>query len=138
MERRFKITVEGRQYNVTVEEQTDLNNVYNLEPSVVPPSHLIMPAYTPAAPSNNSAHPAAAAAPRVAAEAGDIVSPLNGVVDTVLVTEGQQVAAGACVLVVEVMKMKTPVTTQAAGKVKAVLVKPGDGVESGQVLVQMA
>jgi glutaconyl-CoA/methylmalonyl-CoA decarboxylase subunit gamma len=137
MERRFKITVEGRQYNVTVEEQTDLNNVHNLEPSVVPPSHLIMPPYTPAAPGNNSAYPAPAA-PRVAAEAGDIVSPLNGVVDVVNVTEGQQVAAGDCVLVVEVMKMKTPVTAQAAGKIKAVLVKPGDGVESGQVLVKMA
>ncbi len=45
MERKFKITVEGRQYNVTVEELTEPNSIPYSEPPVfLPPSaHLAPP-----------------------------------------------------------------------------------------------
>ncbi len=137
MERRFKITVEGRHYNVTVEELSDLNSVHYLEPSVAAPSYPLTPSFAPAGASVSPAQAAIPAAPRAVAEAGDAVSPLNGVVDAVLVTVGQEVRAGDCILVVEAMKMKTPVNATSAGKVTAVLVKSGDGVEAGQVLVKM-
>ncbi len=69
---------------------------------------------------------------------GDVVATLAGVVESVLVNTGQQVNAGERVLVIEAMKMKTPITASHAGKVAAILVKAGDGVEAGQLLVKLA
>ena len=59
-------------------------------------------------------------------------------VDSVLVTAGQQVSAGDHHLVViEAMKMKTPIAAPRAGKVGSILVKAGESVETGQVLVEL-
>jgi biotin carboxyl carrier protein len=130
MERKFKITVDGRQYNVSVEELAELNNA---EPAaIVAP---LAPYAPPAAPAPSI--PAAAVA-RGPAEPGDIVSPLNGVVASAPVSVGQQVGEGECILVLEAMKMKTPITAKRAGTVSAILVNVGDGVEVGQVLAKIA
>ncbi len=66
-----------------------------------------------------------------------MVSTLSGVVELVLVTVGQEVAAGDRVLVIEAMKMKTPITARQAGTVASILVKVGDGVVPGQALVKV-
>ena len=138
MERKFRITVEGRQYNVTVEELTELNSVTYSEPPVfLPPSAHPTPSLAPAS-ANSHAHPAAAPVIQGVAEAGDVISTLSGVVESVLVTVGQQISEGERVLVVEAMKMKTPITAKRAGKVEAILVKVGDGVVPGQALVKIA
>ena len=63
---------------------------------------------------------------------------MGGVVVEVLVKVGQTVAAGDRVLVLEAMKMKTPVIATSGGQVTRVLVAPGDPVEGGQALVTIA
>jgi biotin carboxyl carrier protein len=139
MERKFKITVEGKQFNVTVEELSEANNLPHIEPSViVAPSAPLTLSFAAGGSMGRSAPAATPSAFRGPAEAGDVVSPLNGVVVSVLVEVGQQVGEGDSIAVVEAMKMKTPLSTARAGKVAAILVKPGDGVESGQVLVKIA
>jgi biotin carboxyl carrier protein len=50
---------------------------------------------------------------------------------------GQAVAEGAQLLTLEAMKMNTFVYAPKAGKVTAVLVNPGDGVEEGAALVTL-
>ena len=133
MERKFKITVEGRAYNVTVEELTEIANSNHLDGiSHARPAQPI----TSLAPASLPAQPATPA--RLDAEPGDVVSALGGVVDSVNVTVGQDINEGDRVLVIEAMKMKTPVAAHRAGKVSAILVKAGDGVESGQVLVKIS
>ncbi|MGA9550257.1 MAG: biotin/lipoyl-containing protein, partial [Rhodomicrobium sp.] len=72
------------------------------------------------------------------AAAGDVVCTLGGVVESILVTLGQQVNAGDRVVIIEAMKMKTPMVAQTSGKVEAILVKVGEGVETGQVLLKLA
>ncbi len=138
MERKFKITVEGRDYNVTVEELTEPNSVPFSEPPVflAPPAHLAQ-SMPRAAFANSHAPAGAAPVNHSVAEAGDVVSTLSGVVESVLVTVGQEVGAGDRILVVEAMKMKTPLTARQAGKVSAILVKVGDGVVPGQALVKV-
>ncbi len=135
MERKFRITVEGRQYNVSVEELTELSSLPYAEPAVyLPPSHLTASA-VPVGLTNS--HARSAPVIHGVAEAGDVVSTLSGVVELVLVTVGQDVSEGERVLVVEAMKMKTPLTARRAGKVAAILVKVGDGVVPGQALVKL-
>ncbi len=132
MERKFKITVDGRQYDVTVEDLSDLNSGSEPIVAIMPPAFTHSFAPGVAAP---AAAPARPKAVRAAAEAGEVACPLNGVVESAPVAVGQEVSEGDCVLVVEAMKMKTPVTTPWSGKVTAVLVKAGDGVEAGQIVV---
>ncbi len=58
--------------------------------------------------------------------------------DSLDVKVGQTVATGDRLLVLEAMKMKTPVMASRAGQVTRVLVAPGDAVEGGQPLVTIA
>ncbi|MGD7653885.1 MAG: acetyl-CoA carboxylase biotin carboxyl carrier protein subunit, partial [Verrucomicrobiales bacterium] len=85
-----------------------------------------------------AAAPAAAAAPAPAAApvagAGDVVSPLAGIVQNIEKNVGDTVAEGDLVLKLEAMKMYTEVTATTAGKITAIHVKTGDAVEEGQPL----
>jgi 3-methylcrotonyl-CoA carboxylase alpha subunit len=54
----------------------------------------------------------------------------------VLVEPGQEVAAGAGLVVLEAMKMENELKTPAAGTVGAVRAEPGQAVEKGQILVE--
>lgn len=129
MERRFRITVDGREYAVTVEELGETAG--QLYPQ---PGSMRIPAAVPAAPAVSAASPSAAPGP---AGAGDVASTLGGVVQAVLVNVGQDVTQGDKVVVIEAMKMKTPMIAHRAGKVVAIAVKAGDSVEAGQVLVTL-
>jgi biotin carboxyl carrier protein len=135
MQRKFKITVDGRQYDVTVEESSEVSSMPHSPPGAP---------YMDAASTSHRRYPEAptlspGAAPptRGPAEAGAVVCTLGGRVDSVLVTAGQQVSAGDHLVVIEAMKMKTPIAAPRAGKVGAILVKAGESVETGQVLVEL-
>ncbi|MGH7531288.1 MAG: biotin/lipoyl-containing protein [Gemmatimonadales bacterium] len=76
---------------------------------------------------------------RTPAAAGGVVkAPMPGLVVRVLVSEGQLVAAGAGVVVVEAMKMENELRAPHAGVVSAVHVAAGDRVEKGAPLVTFA
>ena len=134
MERKLRITVDGRKYDVTVEDLSDVSSLPYSQPVYMPPSDPA--AFAP--PATASAPAPTAAKPTGPAAAGDVVCTLGGVVESILVTLGQQVNAGDRVVVIEAMKMKTPMVAHTSGKVEAILVKVGEGVETGQVLLKLA
>jgi len=72
--------------------------------------------------------------PSAIQEAGSLLAPMPGSVVRVEVTEGQQVTAGATVLVLEAMKMEHTVRAPADGIVASIQVAAGEQVDSGQVL----
>ncbi len=63
-----------------------------------------------------------------------IVAELVGNVLKVAVQEGQPVAAGDTIVLLESMKMEIPVLTEVAGVVRDVAVREGDNVQEGDVL----
>ncbi len=65
----------------------------------------------------------------------EIRIPMPGKVVTVLVNEGDTVAKGQGLVIVEAMKMENEVRAPGPGKVADLRVKAGESVESGQVLV---
>ena len=87
--------------------------------------------------SASSAPAPAAAAPRQApaAGAGDVVAGMGGVVVEVKAKVGQTVAVGDQLVILEAMKMKTPIIATRAGQVTQVHVAAGDAVEACQALV---
>lgn len=66
---------------------------------------------------------------------GLVTSPMPGKVVKVLVTEGDEVALGKPLVVVEAMKMENELIAEGAGVVKQIFVKPGDAVEGGARLI---
>ena len=66
---------------------------------------------------------------------GIVTSPMPGKVVKVLVKEGDEVAEGASIVVVEAMKMENELFSTRAGVVQKVFVAPGDAVEGGARLV---
>jgi biotin carboxyl carrier protein len=76
------------------------------------------------------------AGPAAAAD-GSLHAPMPGTVLRVDVREGQDVAAGAPLVVLEAMKMELAVSAPASGTVTAVLIAVGDLVARGQALVEL-
>jgi len=73
-----------------------------------------------------------------AAASGDAVTaPMQGTVVKVAVEEGQQVAAGDLVLVLEAMKMENPVTAYKDGTITGLAVEAGAAITQGTVLAEI-
>ena len=66
-----------------------------------------------------------------------LTAPMPGTVIKVLAAEGDKVEPRQTLLVLEAMKMETPVASPYAGTVKAVHVAEGDRVAGGAVLVEL-
>ena len=124
MEKKFRITVDGRQYDVTVEDLSESTSY-----TIPSPGDMSVPAAPSPAPA-----PPASVAPG-AAGPGDEVSPLAGVVVSSEVSVGQPVKEGDKLMTLEAMKMKTAVIAHHSGQVKNIAVKVGDAVDAGQVLL---
>ena len=67
----------------------------------------------------------------------EIRAMMPGKIVTVLVTAGDTVEKDQGILVVEAMKMENEIKSAGSGVVKEVLVKPGQAVESGEVLARL-
>jgi acetyl/propionyl-CoA carboxylase alpha subunit len=74
---------------------------------------------------------------QTAAEQGSANSPMPGSVLKLLIEVGQHVAAGDPLLVLEAMKMEHTMRAAMEGRVEAVLVKQGEVVAPGQLLVKI-
>ena len=72
-----------------------------------------------------------------AAKSGVIASPMQAVVTRINVAEGQEVAKGDLIVVLESMKMENYVYAPAAGTVQKIFVGPANGVEAGDTLVTL-
>ena len=112
----YTVSLEGVSYTVTVSNGGDITG--------------IMPV------SGNSTPSSAISTNTVGAE--PLSAPLAGNIFKVLVSEGQSVAEGECVIVLEAMKMETQVSVASAGVVTAISVKEGDSVAVGETLLSIA
>lgn len=115
----YTITVNGNVYDVTVEENGQTG--------------------APVAAAPRKAAAAPAAAPVKAAGAGSIKIEAGaaGKVFKLEKTPGTAVKAGDAILILEIMKMETPVVAPQDGTVASIEVAVGDSVESGALLATM-
>lgn len=115
----YTITVNGNVYDVTVEENGASAPV--------------------AAPRKATAPAAKAAAPKAAAGAGSIKIEAGaaGKVFKIEAQPGTAVKKGDAVLILEIMKMETPVVAPEDGTVASIEVAVGDSVEAGALLATM-
>jgi biotin carboxyl carrier protein len=126
--KKLRVTVEGKAYEVLVEILDEGTATASPTPTAANTGATVV-APAAAAPS---------AAPRGTAAVGDVVSPLAGKLVSYDVKVDQAVAEGAQVATVEAMKMNTYIYAPMAGKVTALLITPGEGVDEGTVLLRIA
>lgn len=120
----YTITVNGNVYDVTVEETGASQATASMPGAAAPMPRAAAPA--PAAPKSSGA----AGSIKIEAGAAGKVFKLESAV-------GKQVKKGDPILVLEIMKMETPVVAPQDGTVASIEVAVGDTVESGALLATM-
>ncbi len=144
----YKIKVNGNEYAVSVKnvENDSAEVIVNgteyivdveglkAKPATKTP-RIVQPVAVPA----GEAHPAIqntnSPARTASAAAGDIKSPLPGVILDVMVREGDAVKVGQRLMLLEAMKMENNIDSDREGVVKSLKVRKGDSVLEGDVLI---
>jgi glutaconyl-CoA/methylmalonyl-CoA decarboxylase subunit gamma len=137
MMRHLRITVDGRVYDVVVEDVTQASGAVTTTPMPGPLVAQPEGARMPAAASAPTPAPTASA-PAVSGGPDNRLAPLAGVVLEINVKIGDAVDVDDPLLVLEAMKMKTVIGAHKAGRITAIHVKPGDAVDADQALVTIA
>ncbi|WGE52914.1 sodium-extruding oxaloacetate decarboxylase subunit alpha [Actinobacillus equuli] len=113
----YTVELEGKAFVVKVSEGGDITNIAPTAPTAA------LQVAAPAATSTN---------------AEPVKAPMAGNILKVEVSEGQQVAEGDVLLILEAMKMETQICAPKAGKVQGIAAKQGDVVAVDQVLMNLA
>ncbi len=71
------------------------------------------------------------------ANEGSVIAPIPGLVIKLLVQEGDLVKTDQTVAILEAMKMESEITTSFEGKVKKILVKEGENIQEGQIIMEI-
>jgi biotin carboxyl carrier protein len=148
---KYQYKVKGVDYEVEIAEvegniaKVNVNGIpfeIELQKPINAAKHPTMTSPKVQAPQPVAAQPAAQSAPAAqaasapAAGAGTPVkAPLPGTVTEIKVQVGQQVNVGDTVLVLEAMKMQNNIEAETAGQVTSILVKQGETVMEGSVLL---
>jgi pyruvate carboxylase subunit B len=121
----YNVTVNGNPYSVALSGNSAIVNGVSYAISVseggAAPVHAIVPSTAPAAVTGGQS----------------IDSPLPGLVLRVLKKAGDAVKIGDTILVLESMKMETPINSSVNGVISSVNVKQGDQVQAGQSLASV-
>lgn len=116
----YTVELEGKAFVVKVTEGGDITH--------------IAPTTAPA--TTAAAQPTAVPAP--SAGGVPVTAPMAGNIWKVVATEGQSVAAGDVLFILEAMKMETEVKAAQAGVVRGIQVKAGDAVAVGDTVMTLA
>ncbi|EOT38973.1 MULTISPECIES: acetyl-CoA carboxylase biotin carboxyl carrier protein subunit [Enterococcus] len=121
MLRKFKITIDGTEYLVEMEE---IGGVPQPAAPVATPQQPVAPA------------PTATVAPvATPASADAMTAPMPGTILKVLVNVGDEVQENQPVMILEAMKMENEVVAPKAGKVTGIHVTQGQMVNPGEALI---
>lgn len=111
----YTVELEGKAFVVKVSEGGDISHLATTAPQAAPQ-----------------------AAPAPATSGTPVTAPMAGNIWKVVATEGQTVAAGDVLFILEAMKMETEVKAAQAGTVRGICVKAGDAVAVGDTVMTLA
>lgn len=139
---KYQVKVDGKVFEVEVEKVG--GGYQSLTPASLTAAPVAAPvapqaATAPAAPVQAAAPapaapaPAPAAAPAASGGSGDVISPMPGTVLRLNVNNGDTVASGDVILILEAMKMENEIVAPCAGKV-TLKVTAGETVDTDALL----
>ena len=110
----YTVELEGKAFVVKVSEGGDISHIATTTAPVAPQ-----------------------AAPAPTSSGTPVTAPMAGNIWKVVATEGQTVAAGDVLFILEAMKMETEVKAAQAGTVRGICVKAGDAVAVGDTVMNL-
>lgn len=142
--KKFKFTINGNQYEteiINIEDniaEIEINGTnYKVEVDkeikTTKTPKLVRPKAVPS--TDTAPSQAKTSSPSTPKGAGNIKSPLPGVILDVFVKEGDTVARGQKLLMLEAMKMENNIEADRAGKVVSIMTGKGEAVMEGDVLM---
>ena len=133
--RKFNITVNGKTYEVDVEE---IGGIAQSAPVSTPVAPVQAPVAAPAPAPAPAPAAAPAPAPAPAGEGTKVLAPMPGTIVSVKVNVGDKVTSDSLVVVMEAMKMENEIFAGVEGTVTSVVTSNGASVNTGDVLVTIA
>ncbi len=144
----YKIKINGNEYGVAVKnvENESAEVVVNgteyivevegmkAKPATKTPK-LVRAATIPAGEDHPAVQNTSSPAQTASVAAGDIKSPLPGVILDIMVKEGDSVKVGQKLMLLEAMKMENNIDSDRDGTVKAIKISKGSSVLEGDVLL---
>ena len=136
MIKQYKVTVNGKLYDVSVEEVGEILGGVNA-------SKTVSTFVNPNAASNNSNNEKQIADKQqnsipIDENAISVKAPMPGTILSFTVSVGDEVSEGQVVAILEAMKMENELTAPASGKVKSIHVEKGSSVIENQVILQIS
>ncbi len=140
----YKFTINGNSYDtsiINIEDniaEIEINGtIYKVEVDKQMKAQKTPKLVRPVAVPSTDAHPSVAktSSPSTPKGAGNIKSPLPGVILDVFVREGDTVSMGQKLLLLEAMKMENNIEADKAGKVISINKHKGDAVMEGDILI---
>jgi biotin carboxyl carrier protein len=126
VENSYIVHIERRSLSVRIEEETASSITLTLDGETV----------TFRRPGVGAPSPKLAEPQAMKIEARALHSPIAGKIVSVQVKAGMVVKAGSPIIMIESMKMESVIRSDRDGKINQVLVKKGDAVSTGQVIVR--
>lgn len=131
----YLITVNGKQYEVEVEELSNGVSAQLVSQPKVQPNPV--PAVPKAAPKAEPKVQEEKKVVSVPEGAETVEAPMPGTILSIDVKEGDQVKAGQILVILEAMKMENEIVAPRDGKVAAILTNKGASVNTGDKLVSI-
>lgn len=135
MIKNYKVTVNGKSYDVSVEEIRNESVASNKVLSTVVNTQAVNNNIKTSAPAKASAP--AFKAPAIDENAISVKATMPGTILSFNVAIGDKVTEGQVVAVLEAMKMENELTAPASGEVISIHVEKGSSVVEGQVILQI-
>ncbi|WP_416353743.1 biotin/lipoyl-containing protein [Agrilactobacillus fermenti] len=133
MLRKFRIKIDGNEYEVEMEELTPTPQPQD---SQTPPQSQPIQSETPkAAPQAQPVQPKPAASPSAASGSVKVTAPMPGNIIGINIKVGDAVAENQPILILEAMKMENEIVAPQAGTITSIDVVKNDVVNTGDVLV---
>ena len=135
--RNLKITVNGKTYDVTVEEE---GSTYNYKPRYPATRPAPTPTAAPAPQKAAAATNVAPAIPKPKAKTPEnpdgtkLEAPLSGKIVEIVAKEGTEVKNGDTVIIIEAMKLQSEICAECDGIVSKILVTEKQNVLTGDAL----
>jgi biotin carboxyl carrier protein len=133
--RKFIIKVEGKVYDVEVEEVGENKSSGGIVSTPLPIITKVKEEPVKSKPAKVSDSPTSSKAPTAAVSGEEVLAPMPGKILQLKVSEGDSIKVGDTLLILEAMKMENEIIADTSGNVKKINVAVNDMVDTSDILM---